>query len=107
MGKWVCHVQAVKGSSPEGNYDRPCNFSFCILNICFVCTNMDEVRFDNADSDDPEQPESETAEAHYVWQYFTVTNNTVRIQRNAGMQGLHLSLMALCSMLLIRLVLSA
>ena len=25
---------------------------------------------------DLEQPESEVVEAHYVWQYFTVTNNT-------------------------------
>ncbi len=25
---------------------------------------------------DPEQPESEAAEAHNVWQYFTVTNHT-------------------------------
>ena len=28
------------------------------------------------DDADVEQPESEVAEAHYVWQYFTVTNNT-------------------------------
>ena len=28
------------------------------------------------DADDVEPPESEVAEAHYFWQYFTVTNNT-------------------------------
>ena len=98
-----------KGSSPVayGSVEILFNGVFLVSvlkYIFFVRTIMDEVKFDDAD---PEQPESETAEAHYVWQYFTVTNNTVRIQRNAGMQGLHLSLMALCSMLLIRLVLSA
>ena len=41
--------------------------------ILFVCPNMDEVRVD--DDADPEQPESETAEAHYVWLYLTITNN--------------------------------
>ena len=33
--------------------------------------------FDTEEMDDDadvEQPESEVAEAHYVWQYFTVTN---------------------------------
>ena len=48
-----------------------------ILVSDLLCSH--KVRFDDAD---PEQHESETAEAHYVWQYFTVTKNTVRIQRN-------------------------
>ena len=43
------------------------------LFLCVVFTRMEE----RIDTDaDPMQPESEAAEAHYVWQYFTVENHT-------------------------------
>ena len=41
--------------------------------IFVVVTRMDGHGINDADL---EQPESEVVEAHYVWQYFTVTNNT-------------------------------
>ena len=46
-----------------------------VLKYNFVCSH-EHGRALGVDDADPEQPESETAEAHYVWQYLTVTNNT-------------------------------
>ncbi len=41
--------------------------------LIFLFTRME----DASDADaDPEHPESEAAEAHYVWQFFSVTNST-------------------------------
>jgi len=48
---------------PISGKDGPAKFFFC----CYGHGINDA---------DLEQPESEVVEAHYVWQYFTVTNNT-------------------------------
>ena len=60
---------------------------FCVCQHCQVCAgkkNVGRLVFVftrsmhdvGGDNEDPENPESEAADAHYVWQYFTVTNNT-------------------------------
>jgi hypothetical protein len=41
--------------------------------IIFFITRMEDGIDDDAD---PKQPGSESTEAHYVWQYFTLTNHT-------------------------------
>jgi len=73
-----------------------CNFFLCVSTLsvfflpaqtCQVCAgkkNVGRLVFVftrsmhdvGGDNEDPENPESEAADAHYVWQYFTVTNNT-------------------------------
>ena len=53
-----------------GESSIPARAFFC---VCVVFMRMEE----GIDADaDPMQPESEAAEAHYVWQYFTVENHT-------------------------------
>jgi hypothetical protein len=55
-----------------------------LVTLIFVLFTRTE---DGIDDADPEQPGSESAKAHYVWQYFTFINHTEAkkgVSKNAG-----------------------